>query len=119
VGAARRPVADTTAATTTPWTIAPGGLVLTVRLTPKGGRDAIDGIETMADGRTVLKVRVRAAASDGEANAALLRTMAKAMGVAPRSIDLIAGATSRIKRLRIDGAAPVLVAMLEKACAIG
>jgi uncharacterized protein YggU (UPF0235/DUF167 family) len=40
-----------------------------VRLTPKGGWDAVDGIEQLADGRSVLKVRVRAAASDGEANA--------------------------------------------------
>jgi uncharacterized protein YggU (UPF0235/DUF167 family) len=40
---------------------------LTVRLTPKGGRDAVDGIEQMADGRSVLKVRVRSAASEGEA----------------------------------------------------
>jgi uncharacterized protein len=29
-----------------------------VRLTPKGGRDAIDGIERLADGRAVLKARV-------------------------------------------------------------
>jgi uncharacterized protein YggU (UPF0235/DUF167 family) len=42
-----------------------------VRLTPRGGRDAIDGIEPLSAGRRVLKVRVRAAASEGEANAAL------------------------------------------------
>ena len=90
-------------ATPRPWTIAPDGISLTVRLTPKGGRDAIDGIEQMADGRSVLKVRVRAAASEGEANAALIQLMAKTMGVAPRSIELAAGATSRVKRLRIAG----------------
>ena len=45
--------------------------MLAVRLTPRGGRDAIDGIEQLSDGRRVLKVRVRAAASEGEANAAL------------------------------------------------
>jgi uncharacterized protein YggU (UPF0235/DUF167 family) len=92
---------------------------LTVRLTPKGGRDAVDGIEQMADGRSVLKVRVRAAASEGEANAALIQLMAKTMGVAPRSIELAAGTTSRIKRLRIARAGPGLAAMLEKVSAIG
>ena len=46
-----------------PWLVEPDGLVLTVRLTPKGGRDGVDGIEARADGRCVLKVRVRAAAS--------------------------------------------------------
>jgi uncharacterized protein (TIGR00251 family) len=93
--------------------------MLTVRLTPKGGRDAIDGIERMADGRSVLKVRVRAAASEGEANAALIQLIAKTMGVAPRSVEFAAGATSRVKRLRIVGAGQVLAAMLEKICAIG
>jgi uncharacterized protein YggU (UPF0235/DUF167 family) len=90
-----------------------------VRLTPKGGRDAVDGIEQMADGRSVLKVRVRAAASEGEANAALIQLVAKTMGVAPRSIELAAGTTSRIKRLRIARAGPGLAAMLEKVSAIG
>ena len=55
------------------------GVTLAVRLTPKGGRDAIDGIEQLADGRSVLKVRVRAAASEGEANAALIKLIAKAL----------------------------------------
>jgi uncharacterized protein (TIGR00251 family) len=110
---------DAPHATSRPWTITPGGIHLTVRLTPKGGRDAVDGVEQMADGRSVLKVRVRAAASEGEANAALIRLMAKTMGVAPRSVELAAGATSRIKRLTIAGTGPMLAAMLEKVCAIG
>jgi uncharacterized protein YggU (UPF0235/DUF167 family) len=42
-----------------PWSLAPGGGVLAVRLTPKGGRDAIEGVEKLADGRAVLAVRVR------------------------------------------------------------
>ena len=94
------------------WTAAPGALVVTVRLTPKGGRDAIDGIERLADGRSVLKVRVRAAPSDGEANAALVRLMAKALGVASRDVTLVAGATARIKRLEVAGAGPALAAAL-------
>ncbi len=93
--------------------------MLAVRLTPKGGRDAVDGIEQLADGRSVLKARVRAAASEGEANAALLRLIAKAMGATPRDVTLIAGATSRLKRLKIAGAGPALAAALEKICPIG
>ena len=95
-----------------PWQVAANGLALTVRLTPKGGRDAIDGVERMADGRSVLKVRVRAAPSEGEANDALIRLMAKALGVAPRQVTLAAGATARIKRLEIAGAGPALAAAL-------
>ena len=37
-----------------PWIAGAGAVAVTVRLTPKGGRDAIDGVETLADGRTVL-----------------------------------------------------------------
>jgi uncharacterized protein YggU (UPF0235/DUF167 family) len=83
-----------------------------VRLTPKGGRDAIDGVEQMADGRTVLKVRVRAAASEGEANAALLRLLAKSLDVAPRQVSLAAGATARLKRIDVAGPGAVLAAAL-------
>jgi hypothetical protein len=96
-----------------------GGVVLAVRLTPKGGRDAIDDIAQLADGRSVLKVRVRAAPSEGEANAALLRLIAKAAGVPPRDVALTAGATARIKQLAISGDGPTLIAALEKIAAKG
>ncbi len=94
-----------------------GGIALHVRLTPKGGRDAIDGIEQMADGRSVLKARVRAAPSEGEANDALLRLIAKTLGVRARDVALAAGATSRLKRLTVAGDAGVLIAKLEKLAA--
>ena len=103
----------------TPWAAAPGGLALAVRLTPKGGRDAVEGIERLSDGRCVLKVRVRAAASEGEANAALIMLLAKTLVIAPRDMTLVAGAASRIKRLKIAGPAPALAAALAKICAIG
>jgi uncharacterized protein (TIGR00251 family) len=102
-----------------PWTVTAEGVVLVVRLTPKGGRDAIDGVEVLADGRCVLKARVRAAASEGEANAALVRLLARALGVPPRDVALAAGETARIKRLKIVGSGPALAAALEKICAIG
>ncbi len=100
-----------------PWALAAGGVSLTVRLTPKGGRDAIDGIEVLSDGRPVLKARVRAAPSEGEANAALCRLVAKAIGVPPRDVEVAGGATSRIKRLSIAGHGPILIAALEKVTA--
>ncbi len=102
-----------------PWLASPDGVTLAVRLTPKGGRDAIDGVERLADGRSVLKVRVRAAASDGEANAALIKLLAKTLGVAPRDVSLVAGATARLKRLKIGGSGATLAAALEKIGAIG
>ena len=97
-----------------PWITGAGTVALTVRLTPKGGRDAIDGVETLADGRDILKVRVRAAPSEGEANDALCRLLAKALGIPRRDVSLAAGATSRIKRLAVSGDVPTLIAALEK-----
>ncbi|RDV03968.1 DUF167 family protein [Undibacter mobilis] len=102
-----------------PWSATSGGLVLHVRLTPKGGRDAIDGIETMSDGRSVLKVRVRAAPSEGEANAALCKLIAKSLHVPARDVTLAAGATSRVKRLEIAGDGNALASRLNAAAGSG
>ena len=101
------------------WRIEPAGITLAVRLTPRGGRDAIDGIEPLADGRRVLKVRVRAAASEGAANAALIALIAKALGVAQRDVGVVAGATARVKRVHVAGPGATLAARLEKICAVG
>ena len=102
----------------TAWSVGPAGLSLSIRLTPKGGRDAIDGIEELADGRAVLKARVRSAPSDGAANAALIRLVARALDVAPSRVKLASGASARIKRLTIEGDGSALAAALEKiACA--
>jgi uncharacterized protein (TIGR00251 family) len=98
-----------------PWTAAAGGLVVDVRLTPKGGRDGFDGIAALAEGRTVLKARVRAAPHEGAANAALIRLIAKAAGVPAGRVALVAGATARVKRVRIEGEPRALGAALEKA----
>jgi uncharacterized protein len=93
--------------------------LLAVRLTPRGGRDAVDGIEQLSNGRRVLKVRVRAAASEGEANAALTRLIAKTLGVPSRDVSLAAGASARLKRIRVAGGTAAHAATLEKICAIG
>lgn len=97
-----------------PWSAAPDGVIIDVRLTPRGGRDAIDGVERRADGRVVLKARVRAAAQEGEANAALCRLLADAVGAAPRQVTLVAGATARLKRIRIAGDSASHIAALER-----
>jgi uncharacterized protein (TIGR00251 family) len=88
--------------------------MLAVRLTPKGGRDAIDGVERRANGQAVLKVRVRAAPSEGEANAALIKLVARALGTAARDVSIVGGATARLKRVKIAGDAARLSMALAK-----
>ncbi|WP_049768216.1 DUF167 family protein [Methylocella silvestris] len=78
-------------------------VVLTVRLTPKSARDEIEGASQLSDGRAVLKARVRAAPQDGEANAALIRLVAKALRLAPSAVRVEAGATARLKTLCLTG----------------
>lgn len=90
------------------------GVLIDVRLTPRGGRDAIDGIERRADGAVVLKARVRPPAHAGEANAALCRLLARATGSAPGKVTLVAGAAARTKRVRIEGNAANLDAALRR-----
>jgi uncharacterized protein (TIGR00251 family) len=98
----------------TVWSAAPDGVTVSVRLTPKGGRDSIDGTETLSDGRIVLKARVRAAPHEGAANEAMIALLAKSLGVPPRNVAITGGATSRIKRVHVVGNVPALVAALEK-----
>jgi uncharacterized protein YggU (UPF0235/DUF167 family) len=60
---------------------------------------------------------VRAAPSEGEANEALGKSIAKAVGVPPRSVTLVAGATARIKQIAIPGDGQAIIAALEKLAA--
>jgi uncharacterized protein YggU (UPF0235/DUF167 family) len=96
-----------------PWRIEPDGLTLVIRLTPKGGRDALDGVERLADSTVVLKARVRAAAHEGAANAALQKLIASLLEVAPRRVQLVAGSSARVKRLMIEGDGVKLATALE------
>jgi uncharacterized protein YggU (UPF0235/DUF167 family) len=86
-----------------PWNTRNDGLTLVTRLTPKSSRDGIDGIETLADGRVVLKVRVRAVPEAGAANAALLQVLAKSLKLPGSSLTLATGATARLKTIHIAG----------------
>jgi uncharacterized protein len=87
-------------------------LDLEVRLTPRAGRDAVDGEARLSDGRSVLAVRVRAVPEKGAANAALLALLAKTCGVGVSSASLLSGATSRLKRVRVKGDPRTLSAAL-------
>jgi uncharacterized protein (TIGR00251 family) len=98
-----------------PFTLNAEGLFLAVRLTPRGGRDSIDGIEILSDGKAVLKARVRALPEDGEANAALVKLVAKFTGLASSRVTIQSGHTSRIKVLKIIGDPENLAAQIRRA----
>ena len=84
-----------------------GRLVFHIRLTPKGGRDAVEG--WVGDH---LKVRVRAVPEDGKANAALLALLAKELGVAKSAVTLETGAKARLKSVSVVGDTAALLRRL-------
>jgi uncharacterized protein len=94
------------------WQPHPNGVDVRVRVTPRGGRDALDGVETLSDGRRVLKVRVRVAPEGGAANEAVRRLLARTLRCPASTVSLEAGATARLKIYRIDGDPVRLAAVL-------
>src|ERR1700682_4889839 len=86
-----------------PWRYSTQGISVALRVTPRGGRDDIDGLETLADGRVVVKVRVRAIADGGQANRAVTELVAKALGVPKARVRILSGTTSRLKQIAVDG----------------
>lgn len=71
------------------------GTEIAVRVTPRAARNAV-----IADG-PVLRVTVTVVPEDGKANAAVVKLLAKALGVAKSRLELVRGATARDKVFRI------------------
>lgn len=69
-----------------------------VRLTPRGGADRVERVEG-----GLLRVRVASAPVDGAANASLLRLLATELDVPPTAVRLVAGASSRVKVVEVEG----------------
>lgn len=86
-----------------PFAAAADGVRVTVRLTPGAGRNRIAGLAPGPDGGVALKATVTAAPEDGEANAALIRMLAKEWKVAKTRISVARGASSRRKMLHLQG----------------
>ncbi|MEW6433776.1 MAG: DUF167 domain-containing protein [Myxococcota bacterium] len=79
---------------------AEGGVELLVLVQPRASRTKVVGEH---DGR--LKIALAAPPVDGEANAALIEFVADALDVRKADVQLLDGATSRRKRLLVQGVA--------------
>lgn len=73
---------------------------LRVRVTPKARFERVRK-ESGPDGSVVYKVHVTAAPEDGKANKAMIKLLAKALGVAKSSLTITHGHTSRDKIVKI------------------
>ena len=83
---------------------------LAVRVTPRGGRDVIEGWTRDEAGRPILRLRVCAAAADGAANAAVVALLAKALGRPKSALSIVRGDTARVKQIEVDGLEPAHLA---------
>jgi uncharacterized protein (TIGR00251 family) len=88
------------------------GISLSLRVTPKARRNAIEGLRDGADG-PLLAVAVNAPPEDGKANAAVIDLIAKALGLPKSAVTLAQGGKSRQKTLQISGPADALAAALD------
>jgi uncharacterized protein (TIGR00251 family) len=77
---------------------AEGSVTFTVRVVPRASRNEIVGIHGDA-----LKIRLTAPPVEGRANEALISFLAKRLGVRKRQVEIVAGATSRRKMIRVSG----------------
>jgi uncharacterized protein (TIGR00251 family) len=75
-----------------------GYVVVDVHVQPRSGRTAVVGRHGAA-----LKVRVAAPPTDGRANDATCALMARTLGVKDAAVSLVSGASSRTKRVRVEG----------------
>lgn len=74
------------------------GVLIPLRVTPKSGRNAVTGSKN-----GLLLVAVRAAPADGEANSAVIATMAAALGCSKSSLSLVRGHKGREKTVHVVG----------------
>ena len=72
---------------------------LAIRVTPRSAKPGIGGWRTGADGREELEIRVAEAPADGAANDAVVKLLAKALGISRAQLTIISGHTSRHKRV--------------------
>ena len=85
-----------------PWRAGAGCVIVRVRVTPKSSLEAVEGVGATAEGAAFL-ARVRSVPSEGEANAALERLVARWLDVPKSAVRLTHGAKSRVKSLTISG----------------
>lgn len=88
------------------------GVEIFVRLTPKSSRNAIEGAEEAGDGKVHIKARVRAVPEDGKANAALEKLIAEWLKVPKADVEVVSGATSRLKGVAIRGDSKALLSKI-------
>ena len=72
--------------------------MVTIKATPRAAKSGLAGVDA-----EWVRIRLQAPPVDGKANAALINFLAKTFSVPKRSIEILSGDTSRLKRVKITG----------------
>ena len=106
-----------------PWRFEPGRALIEIRAVPGARHERVDGVAMDVLDRPHLVIRLRAPPVEGKANAALLAFLAKRLGCPRSKLELVAGATGRLKRVLWrdppDDAGHRLLALLPEGAADG
>jgi uncharacterized protein (TIGR00251 family) len=97
-----------------PFAASRDGVKLAVRLIPKAAAERIIGLIALPEGGAALKVAVTAPPESGKANAALLRLLARQIGLPQRDLSLLAGTRDRRKLVHFAGDPVALMQLLEE-----
>lgn len=74
---------------------------IAIRVTPRSARPGIGGWREGPDGREELEVKVAEAPADGAANQAVVKLLARSLGISRSEVTIVSGETSRHKRVAI------------------
>jgi uncharacterized protein (TIGR00251 family) len=91
-----------------------GGLLVSLRVTPRSARNEVTGLHIASDGTVSLAVKVTAAPDKGQANKAVIETLSRACRLPKSAFTLVAGETDRNKTVLVTGNPAELEALIAR-----
>jgi uncharacterized protein (TIGR00251 family) len=84
-----------------------GAIIFSVRVVPRASQSRVVGEHDGA-----LRVRIAAPPVEGAANRELIRTLARALHVPSRAVEITGGHSSKLKQVRVAGLMPSVLESL-------
>lgn len=78
------------------------GCIVRIKLSPNASFCGFGELFVNADGQTYLKAYITVAPEKGKANKEIIKVLAKELGIPKQKIELLAGATTHLKKFYIN-----------------
>lgn len=98
---------------TSPFNATKDGGRLAIRLAPRASQNRINDVYIDTLGRAYLQVSINAPPVDGAANKAVIKFLAKELGLRKAQVEIISGAKSRLKILDLTGSPDALECIIK------